>query len=41
VAALHLHDYLLGLAALVIEKVDVAVDARVRVLLVLFGAPVT
>lgn len=39
VATLHLHDHLLGLPALVVEKVDVAVDARVRALLVVLGGP--
>jgi len=53
VAALHLHDHLLGLAAFAavrlsltppsegrgVEKVDVAVDAGVRALLVVLGAP--
>ena len=39
VAALHLHDHLLGLAALVVEKVDVAVYAGVCALLVVLGGP--
>ncbi len=34
VTALHLHDHLLGLAALVVEEVDVAIDAGVGALLV-------
>jgi len=39
VTALHLHHHLLGLAAFVVEEVDVAVDARVRALLVVLGGP--
>src|ERR1035437_7922243 len=36
-AALHLHDYLLSLAALVVEKVDVAVNTGVCSFLVIMG----
>ena len=37
VAALHLHEHLLGLVAHVVEKVDVIIDAGVRALLVILG----
>ena len=39
VSALHLHDHLLGLAALVVKEIDVTVDAAVRAFLVVPGRP--